>query len=363
MATITLKETLGHWVRLFGYFFGVAVVGGAVAGGGLALLEDVPNWAPGGAAPDVGVKLVAGAGLLAVGALVLLTGFFTIVLVVVATAVRYGVEAAGDDVGGDRADDSTEKSVPDPAERLASRRRTERASATERARLRRPQERTESQSPAGPATEHPNKAERSDATDRDADWMREVERDLVEEETTAAGQTATSNESTAPSHGNDSTDRPPEEPAPTEERTENAQADDWERPASETTDATLDERDETGADWVGADELKSDDPTADVTDESDVPVGDRPSTASDGPADDAIDATDGSADSGSASDPAGGERETTGSADDPLAPDDFEPEPVENDPEDATGVEEATEATGVRTNSDDDSTDSDDEPQ
>ncbi|ERJ05300.1 hypothetical protein HLRTI_002742 [Halorhabdus tiamatea SARL4B] len=367
MATITLKQTLSHWARLFGYVLGVAVVGGAVAGGGLAVLEDVPNWAPGGAAPDVGVNLVVGAGLLAVGALVLLAGFFTIVLVVVAT----GVEAAGDDADGDRSDgDSTDDPVPDPAERLASRRRARRGPTTANAEPTRPQERAESRSAEAPAPEQPNENERSDATDRGEDWMREVERDLVEGEGADASQTPPSDESTVPPHATDPTDRSPEdETGAGEERVESS-----------------------ADDWVGADEIGSDDPTADVADEPDVsagesgvPAGDRPSTASDGPVDDAIDATDRSTASEDASGPAGRGRETTDSADDPLAPDDFEPDPVENDREDVGGIEEATaaekltgtadgdpteatadeqdmEATDVEADSDGDSTDSDDEP-
>jgi len=330
MATITLKESLRHWMRLFGYFLGVAVVGGAVAGGGLALLEDVPNWAPGGAAPDVGVKLIAGAGLLGVGALVSVAGFFTIVLVVVADGVRFGIDAARDvPDDGDETDDGTSaETVPDPAERVA-RRRIRRSQLGGQPGGRRTVDHGRTQTTTDPTPQHETDARDSDGED-DEHWMREVERDLAVADEPAAEQPPADTKPTESEAETEPVSQPPKREQAEDGRSAEPPAADVPekdgdtdtRPATDAPDTTGDadtrsatDFDDTPTDeWVGAG--PSDDP--DVDDIGGTGVGR------------ADDTQPGSS----------GDSDQTGAPDDPLAPDDFDPEPAVDESEDSTTVEE-----------------------
>lgn len=94
MASISFTQNIRHWLRLSGYLLAVALIGGGLTGGGLSVLEDMSVLTPGGPSPAVGVNFLAGAGLVALGSLVMVAGVFVIVLNVIADGVRVGVENA-----------------------------------------------------------------------------------------------------------------------------------------------------------------------------------------------------------------------------------------------------------------------------
>ncbi|WEL18791.1 Uncharacterized protein SVXHr_2647 [Halorhabdus sp. SVX81] len=366
MVALTFKASLRHWARLFGYFLAVAVAGGAVAGGGLVLLRDVPGWMPGGRAPDVGVKLLAGAGLLAVGALVLLAGFFMIVLAIVADGVRVGIEAASlEPAGEDGTDDGpAEQPVSDPAERNRARRRAGRAPVG--GQPHRPQrDRTRAQ-PTAEST-----SERRAPTEPDEEhWIREVERDLEGEEGPEEARRASSG--APPAEGAEPTSQPPDRRATSEEEPVESPASERDRSRTETDGAPPADRDESGDDeWVSGSAIDASESTrevesADTTGAVETDVSPPTDTAAvDAPVTDVTGDTDTSEDDNAIPESADGS-DPAPEADDPLAPDDFEPEAPADEPADT--AEERDETTGASSDaavesadSVPDSTDSDDE--
>mgnify|MGYP000486505123 CR=1 FL=1 len=89
MSAIDPKESAKYAGRLFGYFLTVTVIGGGITIGGAALLWN--NGVLSGGSVDVGSEVIVGSALTGVGALIILAGFFTIILNVIADGVRFGV--------------------------------------------------------------------------------------------------------------------------------------------------------------------------------------------------------------------------------------------------------------------------------
>lgn len=164
MTAIDPRGSARYAGRLFGYFLVVAIVGGGITAGGVALLRN--NDVFSGGSIDVGAEVIVGGALAGVGVLVVLAGFFVIVLNVIADGVRYGV--------ADRVDS---RATPQP----------ERTPAWVPSRGRRPVERTApvARRPPGRDRDHDRQPERSrDAVERDVDeepWKREVEEHLEDE--------------------------------------------------------------------------------------------------------------------------------------------------------------------------------------
>lgn len=217
MTTISLKASVGYWLRLFGYFFGLVMVSGGISAGGVYLLDEAEAW-PGGPGVDLGVELAGGIALTTIGGLLLFAGLFVIALNVVADGVRRGVEAtqskeSRSEDGADTTNSEDEsEAVTFPPGATASGRRATR-------------------------DEHPADSDTEPArSDDDERWKREVEEKLASSDSRSPELSAGAERTTdqrAPaqeSEPTEPTDRPQEpfeQPSTPIERGAEADADEW----------------------------------------------------------------------------------------------------------------------------------------
>ncbi|WP_181684722.1 hypothetical protein [Halorhabdus salina] len=332
MTAINPKASARYWARLFGYFLVLAVIGGGFTGGGIYLLDEAEAF-PGGPGVDVGTELAAGGVLTAVGVLLVLAGFLTIVLNVVADGVRAGVEAASG-----------------PTETVASDAETADEPATDDVETKTfaPGE-TASAPQAGGDQQHVVSAQARASAEDDEAWKREVEQKLETEGERASGeraaqrpeQTATDDESPPAESQSGGQERPgasepvtrnaPAEPgrdtdeSPAEDQLPDQSAEDERETMTpaDSEDTGADEADE----WVSAEKVQGEQPTTEPSE--------QPGGPSDEPAAEELPEEGGDADKPQeprdASDLFGTDTAETGETDDessdnPLAPDTIEPQ-------------------------------------
>ncbi|WP_158853529.1 hypothetical protein [Halorhabdus sp. CUG00001] len=331
MTAIDPKASARYWARLFGYFLVLAVTGGGLTGGGIYLLDEAEAF-PGGPAVDIGTELAAGGVLTTLGTLLVLAGFLTIVLNVVADGVRAGVEAAGN-----------------PAETAASDAETGNEPATDDAKTVEfaPGESTSAPRARDGRARAPSSQPRSSPEDDEA-WKREVERKLQTEsegvtaersaprpeQTTAddsssratsqpdmqeradAGESVTRTAPTEPDYEAD------ELPAETEGGDRSAEDDPETDIPADSTDAGEEDTDE----WVSAETVRGEHPSTEDSEQS----ADSVAEATDDGHSTETPATDAPEKPRDASDLFSSDEEAadTGdeSSDDPLAPDEIDPQ-------------------------------------
>lgn len=116
MPALTARETARYGARLFSYMLTSTLVGGGLIVGGAVLAYVLePAVLPGGRAPQAYAPVAAGAGLVLLGVLVLLTGAVLVVFTVASDALRVGTrrrEAAPDEPEPAGAADDESQAVP-----------------------------------------------------------------------------------------------------------------------------------------------------------------------------------------------------------------------------------------------------------
>lgn len=242
MSAIDPKESVRYAGRLFGYFLTVTLVGGGITVGGAVLLRN--NDVFSGGSVDVGAEIIVGGTLTGVGALVILAGFFTIVLNVIADGVRFGVPETGSD-----AEESPERSRT-PAWAPAQYRPVAGAAPP-----------MQQRAPArDPNHQQPGERDREAKPEENEAWKREVEEELADDDRPGGEAAPPAGEETSPEPepASDSTGRAgtgvEREPSTRNRGASGSTTGDDTPPTSETARRDTEP-------WVSGEDVSSGDPT------------------------------------------------------------------------------------------------------